>query len=135
MDKLKKIAIFVWDHWNSLVFSLGSIIYGSYHYLQPTILSSSGAYEQIDYFTGLIGGKYLGLLFICIGLISLYGTIVNNTRTKLSSYFALLFLWLSLTIGFLLSFIQDYNTAGWIFTGVIVLFSINIITTTKKVIK
>ena len=130
---MKKTWLFIWNRWSSFTFTLGSIGYGFYHFFRPNILLNSGAYQAINYITGLIGGKYLGLLFIVIGCYELYGIIIDNTSIKLSLYFALLFLWIALSVGFFLAFIQGYDNAAWIYTSIVASLSTNILST-KQVI-
>lgn len=124
---MKKIGSFIWERRSSFVFTIGSIVYGGYHFLKPNILSTSGAYEVLNFILGVMGGRYFGLLFIIIGVVKLHGIITNNTKLRISLYFALLFLWILLSIGFFISFLQGNDNASWVYTPIIVGLSTNII--------
>lgn len=130
---MKRVSKFIWERRSSFVFTAGSIAYGFYHFLKPSILSNSGAYEAINFILGLLSGRYFGLLFIIIGTVKLYGIITSNTQLRLSLYFALLFLWILLSFGFFLSFLQGQDNAAWIYTSVIVGLSTNIISATSTI--
>lgn len=133
MNKLRQAWLFVWNRWSSFTFTIGSIGYGFYHFFHPNILLNSGAYQPMNYITGLIGGKHLGLLFIILGFIKLYGIIIDNTQIKVRLYFALLFMWIALSIGFLFSFVQGYDNAAWIYTSIIASLSTNILSSKQAI--
>ena len=124
---MKKIRSFVWERRSSFIFTVGSIAYGFYHFFKPRIISHTGAYETLDFILGFLSGRLFGLLFIFVATIKLYGIITDNTQLRLSLYFALLFLWILLAIGFFISFIQGNANAAWIYTLIIAGLSTNII--------
>lgn len=124
---MKKIGKFIWERRSSFVFTTGSIGYGFYHFLKPNVLSSSGAYEALNFILGILNGRYFGLIFIVIGFLKLYGIVVDDTRLRLSLYFVLLFLWALLSVAFFVSFLQGNDNAAWIYTPMIVGLSTNII--------
>ncbi|MBM6615644.1 hypothetical protein JTF06_12180 [Desemzia sp. RIT804] len=124
---MKKIRSFVWERRSSFIFTVGSIAYGFYHFFKPRVISHAGAYEALNFILGFLSGRYFGLLFIMIATAKLYGIITDNTQLRLSLYFALLFLWILLAIGFFISFIQGNDNAAWIYTLIIAGLSTNII--------
>lgn len=124
---MKKIKSFVWERRSSFIFTLGSIAYGFYHFFKPNIISHVGAYETLNFILGFLSGRLFGLLFSLIATVKLYGIITDNTQLRLSSYFALLFLWILLAIGFFISFIQGNDNPAWIYTLIIAGLSTNII--------
>lgn len=124
---MKKSWKFVFERRNSFIFTIGSVMYGCYHFVKPSVIGNSGAYETINFFMGLLSGRYFGLLFIVIGVIKLYGIITDNTHLRVGLYFALLFLWVLLAVGFFISFIQGNDNAAWIYTLIIAGLSTNII--------
>lgn len=126
---MKKIKNFVWERRSSFVFTIGSLSYGFYHFLKPNILSSSDAYESLNFILGILSGRYFGLIFILVCSVKLYGIITDNTKLRLSLYFTLLFLWLLLAGSFFISFLQGQDNAAWIYTLIIAGLSTNVIST------
>lgn len=124
---MKKIRSFVWERRSSFIFTVGSIAYGFYHFLKPNVITHVGAYETLNFILGFLSGRLFGLLFSLIATVKLYGIITDNTQLRLSSYFALLFLWILLAIGFFISFIQGNDNPAWIYTLIIAGLSTNII--------
>ena len=130
---MKKIGRFIWQRRSSFVFTIGSIIYGCYHFAKPSILSNSEAYEAVNTILGILSGRYFGLLFIVIGGLKLYGIITNNTKLRLGLYFTLVFLWSLIGIGFFISFLQGNDNAAWIYVPIIVGLSTSIISTNSTI--
>ena len=124
---MKKIGLFVWERRSSFIFTIGSIMFGCYHFLKPGTISNSGAYEALNFILGVVSGRYFGLLFIIVSSVKLYGIITDNTKLRLSLYFTLLFLWLLLAFAFFISFLQGNDNAAWIYTLIIAGLSTNII--------
>lgn len=124
---MKKLRTFIWERRSSFIFTIGSIAFGFYHLFKPSVINNAGAYEAINFILGFLSGRYFALLFIVIGIIKLYGIITDNTQLRLSLYFALLFLWVLLAIGFFISFLQGNDNAAWIYTPIIAGLSTNII--------
>lgn len=124
---MKKIKSFVWERRSSFIFTVGSIAYGFYHFFKPSVISHVEAYETLNFILGFLSGRYFGLLFSLIATVKMYGIITDNTQLRLSSYFALLFLWILLAIGFFISFIQGNDNPAWIYTLIIAGLSTNII--------
>lgn len=124
---MNKIGLFVWERRSSFIFTVGSIAYGCYHFLKPNIVSTSGAYEALNFILGILSGRYFGLFFIIVSSVKLYGIITDNTKLRLSLYFTLLFLWLLLAVSFFISFLQGQDNAAWIYTLIIAGLSTNII--------
>lgn len=124
---MKKFRSFVWERRSSFIFTVGSIAYGFYHFFKPRVIDHVGAYEALNFILGFLSGRYFGLLFIIVATTKLYGIITDNTQLRLSLYFALLFLWILLAIGFFISFIQGNDNAAWIYTLIIAGLSTNII--------
>lgn len=132
-NKIKKGSMFVWQRRSSFVFTIGSILYGCYHFAKPSILTTSEAYEALNTILGILSGRYFGLLFIVIGSFKLYGIITNNTKLRLGLYFTLVFLWLLIAFGFFVSFLQGHDNAAWIYVPIIVGLSTSIISTNSTV--
>lgn len=124
---MKKVRKFVWERRSSFVFTVGSIMFGFYHFLKPGMISNSGAYEALNFILGVLSGRYFGLLFIIVSSVKLYGIITDNTKLRLSLYFTLLFLWLLLAVAFFISFLQGQDNAAWIYSLIIAGLSTNII--------
>ena len=125
--EMKKIGLFVWERRSSFIFTVGSIAYGCYHFLKPNIVSTSVAYDALNFILGILNGRYFGLFFIIVSSVKLYGIITDNTKLRLSLYFTLLFLWLLLAVSFFISFLQGQDNAAWIYTLIIAGLSTNII--------
>lgn len=130
---MKKISKFIWQRRSSFVFTIGSIIYGCYHFAKPNVLSNSEAYEALNTILGILSGRYFGLLFIVIGGLKLYGIITNNTKLRLGLYFTLVFLWSLIGFGFFISFLQGNDNAAWIYVPIIVGLSTSIISTNSTI--
>lgn len=124
---MKKTWDFIWERRSSFIFTIGSLGYGIYHFLKPNVVSSSDAYETLNFILGILSGRYFGLLFIVISSVKLYGIITDNAKLRLSLYFMLLFLWLLLAVSFFASFLQGQDNAAWIYTLIIAGLSTNII--------
>ena len=124
---MKKIGKFVGERRSSFIFTIGSIMFGCYHFLKPGTISNSGAYEALNFILGVVSGRYFGFLFIIVSSVKLYGIITDNTKLRLSLYFTLLFLWLLLAFAFFISFLQGNDNAAWIYTLIIAGLSTNII--------
>lgn len=112
---MKKIIHYVNERRISFSFSIGSIIYGLYHFNNPHVLSTSDAYKTINLLLGVIGGRYFGMLFVCLGTLKVIALIIDNTRLRLSSYFALFFAWNLLALCFLIAYLSGSANAVWIY--------------------
>lgn len=132
---MKNARTFIAERRASFSFTIGSIAYGFYHFFNRNILVNADAYKVIDKLFGFIGGKYFGLVFIVLGLFKLYGVIFDKPFFKIPIYFALLFLWITLGICFLIAFIEGYPNAAWIYTFIIAGLSTSILTTNTVIIK
>lgn len=127
MESVKNVSNFILQRRVSFVFTFGSIIYGMYHFLYPNVLIEAVSFEALKYVLGVIGGRNLGLLYIVLGSIKSYGLFTDNKYLKLPLYFALLFLWLLLSVCFLITSILGHPNTSWILTGIIALMSTSII--------
>lgn len=134
-SKLNKWRSFVLERRASFSFTIGSLAYGVYHFLNQYVLVESSSYEIINEFFGLIGGRYFGLIFIILSSVKLYGLITDKKYLKLPIYFALLFLWLLLAFGFFLAFLFGNVNAAWIYSLIIASLSTSVLKPDVAVVK
>ncbi len=127
MWRLHKYWTFVKDRRASFSFTLGSIGYGIYHFFNGNVLAYSDAYFALDKILGILGGRYLGILFVFLGSIKLVGLFTDNIYLKLPIYFALLFMWVLLGVCFLISFLQGFQNAAWVYCFMIAALSTSVI--------
>lgn len=124
---MRRVRKYILERRSSFVFTVGSMLFGCYHFLKPSVLGNSGAYEALNFILGILSGRYFGLAFIVISLVKLYGIIKDNKQLRLSAYFALVFLWSLLAVGFFISFLQGNDNTAWITLPMIVGLSANIV--------
>lgn len=135
MKKIKKYWSFILERRASFSFTIGSLAYGVYHFFNQYVLIDSSSYEVINKFFGLLGGRSFGLVFIILSSAKLYGLITDKKYLKLPLYFALLFLWLLLALGFFLAFIFVTVNAAWIYSLIIASLSTSILKPDTAVVK
>ena len=126
---------FILDRRISFTFSLASIVYGFYHFFNQNILLHSDVYKPLNTMFGAIGGGLFGLIFIVFGSLKIIGLFADIVALKLPMYFALLAMWSILGICFLISSLQGYQNAGWIYAFTIVVLSTSILTNNTVIIK
>ena len=125
--KLKNWWVYILDRRASFTFTVGSIMYGLFHYLNPEFIARSSIYEPLDIVFQMIGGKLLGTLFILIGILKLIGIIADIVYLKLPLYFCLFFLWVLLSVTLFISYALGNPNSMWICTSMVALLSTSII--------
>lgn len=118
----KKIKQFTINHAYSLILSVGSLIYGLQLIRYPQILTNFSVYQNI---VNVFNPRYVGLVFILLGILKLVGLIFDYQKLKHYSLVGFTYVWSFFSLSFLLS--QPPNTV-WIFALIMTVLSISIST-------
>lgn len=116
----KKAKRFIVAHSNSLILSIGSLLYGVQLVRYPHILATYSIYQSI---VELINYRYVGLIFIVLGLLKLIGLLFNWQRLRRISLVAFTYVWCFFSLSFVLS--QPPNSI-WVFALIMTALSISI---------
>ena len=92
-----ELILFKWD---SLVLSVGSIIYGLQLTLQPSILDTYKVYGLIR---EMFNHRWIGSIFIALGILKLVGIVLNHYLIKKVAMRGLLFAWLLFMVAFVIT--------------------------------
>lgn len=86
--------------WDSFVLAVGSIIYGTQLYVQPTILQDYKVYqlirEMFDY-------RIIGAIFVLLGILKIIGIVLKHRTIKVIAIRGLLFVWLLFMVAFVIT--------------------------------
>lgn len=126
-EKIKNSWLFIAERRASFTFTIGSILYGIFHFLNPSFITTLDVYGPLDIVFQAIGGRLLGALFVMLGVLKLIGIITDKVYLKLPLYFALLFLWVLISVTLFISFLGGNANSMWICTSMVALLSTNII--------
>lgn len=127
MTRLKNGWLFITERRASFTFTIGSIMYGVFHILNPSFMANAKIYEPLDIVFQMIGGRLLGTLFVVLGMLKLFGIIKDIVYLKLPLYFCLLFLWTLLSVTLFISFLLGNINSMWICTSMVALLSTSIV--------
>ena len=125
--RLKNGWLFMTERRASFTFTIGSIMYGVFHILNPSFMANVRIYEPLDIVFQMVGGKLLGTLFVVLGMLKLFGIIKDIVYLKLPLYFCLMFLWVLLSVTLFISFLLGNINSMWICTSMVALLSTNIV--------
>lgn len=102
--------------WTGFTLAILSIVYGIQLYLHPSILQMYRVYNLIESF---VDHHTLGLIFIFLGALKLFGILFKNTLIKRISLIGLSVVWIMYGVAFAMS--PPPNTI-WIFSfGIVML--------------
>lgn len=115
-----KIKRFIARHSNSLILSIGSIIYGWQLVRRPQILATYSVYQSI---INLLHYRYVGWVFIVLGALKLIGLVFERPKLRRYSLVAFTYVWSFFSLSFILS--QPPNSI-WTFAVIMTALSISI---------
>lgn len=112
-----KLIILKWD---SFVLAITTTFYGIWIIIFPQIMEKYQVYQIVDEY---FNHKAIGLVFLILGLIKLYGILKNKPSWRRFALAALSGVWMLFSISFLLS--SPPNTL-WLFSGSMAFLSFGI---------
>lgn len=117
MQRIKEHIIY---YYHSYLLSIGSLAYGLKLITHPEILQTYRVYQQIR---DVFDHRYIGLVFVFIGLAYVFGTAFGIKRLKQILLPSFAFMWSFFGLSFLLT--EPPNTVG-VFSFIMVFLSFGV---------